>query len=224
MHRQALKNLCREIEQNLAKFYSFEPLATVGDHIFFSDESLSSDDNPSSLAETVFSRNGDELLISVRFSSHLERIFANEPSPLVGLSHRNLNAFAICTEEISHFHYLIDNAISETQSSRCELEIQGEFDKFIAAALTLQTQTGQPHMHALARLLFDHGKAYRDRELYDRAEAIAASWWWDHINAYGERLWLESEFHKTLRQIRGLRGNRKMRILASRPLITKKTA
>jgi hypothetical protein len=55
----------------------------------------------------------------------------------VSLALDRLPAFAAVTEGVSHFLYLSAAANADRQLSRLELEVQGEVDKFAAAALHL---------------------------------------------------------------------------------------
>lgn len=48
-------------------------------------------------------------------------------------SREKLSAFAVATEEISHFHYLLHHAATGRQVSQLELELQGDIDKFLLA-------------------------------------------------------------------------------------------
>ena len=220
----SIKALARAIEDEMVAFYGLKPVARVESHIFLSDHSMSNLNGPSPLAETMFSANGDEFLISIRISEELKKMFEREVNPLQTLSHRNLNFFAILTEEISHFHYLIENLLNGTETTQLELEVQAEFDKLLVAALMLKMQTGQPHLRALARLMFDHGRSYRDSKLYDKSEGLVASWWWAQINAYGENLWDYSEVRSCLRRIRNERGQRKLQSISDRPLLLRTSA
>lgn len=45
-------------------------------------------------------------------------------------SQSQLQAFAVASEEVSHFHYLVHNIERERPVSQFELELQGEVDKF----------------------------------------------------------------------------------------------
>lgn len=46
-------------------------------------------------------------------------------------SHAETSAFAVATEEISHFHYFVFHAAADRAVTQLELEIQAEVDKFL---------------------------------------------------------------------------------------------
>lgn len=61
-------------------------------------------------------------------------------NPYRCLDERNLNAFLIVIEGVSHFHYLVWNAVHARQVTQLELELQAEVDKYITATLLLRQQ------------------------------------------------------------------------------------
>jgi len=71
-----------------------------------------------------------------------------------------MSAFAVAAEEISHFNYLVHNAVVGRAVSQLELELQGEIDKFLLAFFALsQTDPSDKRDHlfqALFQQLFDH--------------------------------------------------------------------
>ncbi len=60
--------------------------------------------------------------------------------PYMCLDERNLNAFLVVLEGVSHFHYLVWNAVHARQVTQLELELQAEVDKYITATLLLRQQ------------------------------------------------------------------------------------
>ena len=63
-------------------------------------------------------------------------------NPYMCLDDRNLNEFLIALEGVSHFHYLIWNAVHARQVTQLELELQAEVDKYVTATLLLRQQGG----------------------------------------------------------------------------------
>lgn len=61
-------------------------------------------------------------------------------NPYLCLDDRNLNEFLIALEGVSHFHYLVWNAVHARQVTQLELELQAEVDKYITATLLLRQQ------------------------------------------------------------------------------------
>lgn len=60
--------------------------------------------------------------------------------PYTKLDRRNLNDFLIALEGVSHFHYLIWNAVHARQVTQLEMELQAEVDKFVTATMLFQAQ------------------------------------------------------------------------------------
>ena len=60
--------------------------------------------------------------------------------PYTCLDERNLNEFLIVLEGVSHFHYLIWNAVHARQVTQLEMELQAEVDKFVTVTLLLRQQ------------------------------------------------------------------------------------
>ncbi len=60
--------------------------------------------------------------------------------PYACLDERNLNEFLIALEGVSHFHYLVWNAVHARQVTQLEMELQAEVDKYVTATLLLRQQ------------------------------------------------------------------------------------
>lgn len=60
--------------------------------------------------------------------------------PYTCLDERNLNDFLIALEGVSHFHYLIWNAVHARQVTQLEMELQAEVDKYVTATFLLRQQ------------------------------------------------------------------------------------
>jgi hypothetical protein len=70
--------------------------------------------------------------------------------PYRRLDATNLNDFLIALEGVSHFHYLIWNAIHARQVTQLELELQAEVDKFVTSMMVLDeqgTRADADHVH-----------------------------------------------------------------------------
>jgi len=70
------------------------------------------------------------------------QVLANltECNPYTCLDERNLNEFLIALEGVSHFHYLVWNAVHARQVTQLEMELQAEVDKYVTATLLLRQQ------------------------------------------------------------------------------------
>jgi hypothetical protein len=66
-----------------------------------------------------------------------------------------LSAFAVASEEVSHFNYLIHNAVAGRAVSQLELELQGEIDKFLLAFFALSQEDGERKRRELFQAVFD---------------------------------------------------------------------
>lgn len=91
-------------------------------------------------SERLLVREGeDELDISLYIDARiLDNLSASDP--YTRLDNGNLNAFLIALEGVSHFHYLIWNAVHARQVTQLEMELQAEVDKFVTATLLLRQQ------------------------------------------------------------------------------------
>jgi hypothetical protein len=99
-------------------------------------------------------------------------------SPLAGLDNVNLDAFCILVEELSHFHLLLNRVDAGRPVTRSELELQGELDKLLICARLLKRQSGDYHVVALARTLYDRAEIVAaDPEPYVQATKYAARFW-----------------------------------------------
>ncbi len=174
------------VERQLAEFYGFALLARAKDHLATKAELTASlGEGVARLPEFraragVFLQEpgqGGDLFIGVHYDeSILSRL--DQKNPLDRLDDQNLDAFCILIEELSHFH-LILNRIDRGQGvSKLELEWQGEVDKLLVSAVTLEGQAGDLHLSPLARKLFDQAHITgEDQELYWQAHRQAARLW-----------------------------------------------
>lgn len=101
-----------------------------------------------------------------------------DDNPLNNLNDGNLAAFWTALEGVSHFVYLVWNALHRRQVTRLEMELQAEVDKFVTTALLVAAQQGgrvPPELHGwlfeLWRLDETLGEEEADR--YVRANRYA---------------------------------------------------
>lgn len=204
------KKIAKLVDGLLCDFYREWHQNNIEDFIFFAD-----DPTHSKLAETLIDHSPLELSISVRISPALLDCYLHIPCPTTALRHDNIGLFSVIAEEVSHFHEICRVAENVGSITRFDLELQSEFDKYIAALILAEQQTGSIQSHPIARLMFDSSVTYSQDLVYDRAGDIAASWWWGHINIYGDDLLKSPEFVKCLRHLRGLQGETKLDFLKS---------
>ncbi len=91
-------------------------------------------------SERLLVREGEDALdISLYIDAQiLDSLSASDP--YTRLDDGNLNDFLIALEGVSHFHYLIWNAVHARQVTQLEMELQAEVDKFVSATLLLRQQ------------------------------------------------------------------------------------
>lgn len=174
------------VESRLAEFYGFALLARAKDHL------ATKADLRASLGQAVAAlpefraragvflqepgQSGD-LFIGVHYDDAiLARL--DQKNPLDRLDDQNLDAFCVLVEELSHFHLILNRMDRNQGVSKLELEWQGEVDKLLVSAVTLEDQAGDLHLSPLARKLFDQATiTAEDQELYWQAHRQAARLW-----------------------------------------------
>lgn len=91
-----------------------------------------------------------------------------------------VQAFAVASEEISHFNYLAERAIRDQRVSALELEVQGEVDRFVLAFLAERLQRKTPSFEELFALYFErfHWAPQLDetqKSRYEQAHRVASA-------------------------------------------------
>lgn len=79
----------------------------------------------------------DNLSIGIYLSAPLREVLTHLERRRKAWTHRELSAFVVATEEISHFNYLLFNGTLGRAVSQFELELQAEVDKFAVAYFAL---------------------------------------------------------------------------------------
>jgi len=188
MQSQRLTAIIDDVERRLAAFYGFAPQSRAAAHVVTREELRTSlGDRIRTLPEfhgragvfLAFDDAEDNLYIGIHFADEIRsRLEAVDPT--VRLSEQNLDAFCVLIEEISHFHLILNR--TDLGVSKLELEWQGEIDKLLICAELLATQSGNDHLAALARRLFDTADIVaEDHELYWEATRYAARFWFQAV-------------------------------------------
>ena len=91
---------------------------------------------------------------------------------------RQMNAFTIAAEEVSHFHYLLSRTIQRRPVSQLELEMQGEVDKFLLAFFAEKSAPPKERFEKLLDQFFLHFRLREDLdeeqvERYTQASQVA---------------------------------------------------
>ena len=168
-------SIVSKVESILASFYGFDPQVKASDFIMkaVKDEPRSETgrfdlERPA----TIFQHEKGELDIGIYVPS---KNFAPESCPLESLNIRNLDYYCAISEEVSHFHFIINRYNNSKTFSLLELEWQGEVDRFLCASVLLHEQCGHSHHHHLFALFSSAGlNCHPDlRERYEEAGRLA---------------------------------------------------
>lgn len=105
----------------------------------------------------------------------------DDSNPYQRLDTANLNDFLIALEGVSHFHYLIWNAVHQRPVTQLEMELQAEVDKFVTAMMMLDeqgTRADADHMHdtLFTWVQFDDEADADDSRRYREANHYAAKY------------------------------------------------
>lgn len=151
-------DLLRDLQDLLGTVHGIEPPADVRDFLLT---------DPALLARLTGGQPGrdvDEKLIVVDGGDALDVALYLESDVLARLADRdprtalcgtNLADFWTAVEGVSHFNYLLWNALRDRQVTLLELEVQGEVDKYTATRALLAAQPGATVGGAVHARLFD---------------------------------------------------------------------
>jgi hypothetical protein len=177
--------LLLDVQRRLEGLYALEPQVPVTDFLIPNHDAGR---YPGGGSRTVVSQDGEELGVGVILDDSVAHGLAGQ-DPRVRLSSDNLGPFCVLAEEVSHFLCLLFRARAARPITPFELELQGEVDKYLNAALLLSLQNEGAVSARLKELLFrdyrlaDHLNP-EERQRYRAASALA----------YQYCAWLEAEF------------------------------
>ncbi|WP_141736556.1 hypothetical protein [Oligoflexus tunisiensis] len=174
MNRVAFPDMIQHIEDELATAYGFSIAVSAADCLTQSAEAaaVAADNRAALILRTSPAQ--EELELGLYFRPELIAAFEQD-NPLARLDSRNLDAFCVAVEEVSHFHLVVNRVQASQGVSLLELEWQGEVDKLLMAGRILEKQTGDPHLPQLTRMIFDHSYCYTaQQDLYEEAHRLAA--------------------------------------------------
>ena len=129
------------------------------------------------------------IVFGEKVQAGLSQIECVEPSQWLGLQ---MNALSVATEEISHFHYLVERFQLEQTVTQLELELQGEIDKFLL--IFFLTQPASRETPNLFETIFDQifshfhwmkGLSVEKQQRYEQANTQARLF----IKNFGESVW-----------------------------------
>lgn len=145
--------LARCIQIHLQKLHVVESSVNICDFLVSEDEFKEREAlNPR--GQVLLKEHSEDVEIAVVISEDIkEQLVAQDPRKLLSL--KNLDAFTVVIEEISHFHMLCHRASIHQPLTPLEMELQAEFDKVVLCTQWLYKQSGDEHLVPLLRLLFD---------------------------------------------------------------------
>ncbi len=198
-----MKNAVQMIDEALKCLYQLHPVG-ISAAEFLTEKPVSSNhQNRLGLLEIAHVPNSEELHLSI----FLDPTLVLKPlENATTLSIANLQPFAIASEEVSHFNYLVYHQIySQRPVSQLELELQAEIDKFIICYLTLnasQILWNRKLFYALFDLFFDTLKLHpnlTDAEMsrYKTAHQVSKKFIWSLVKSKQK---LESRHFDDLRK------------------------
>jgi hypothetical protein len=131
--------------------------------------------------ERLLLRQSDGCLdVSVYIDEDILTALADQ-DPYERLTANNLNDFLIALEGVSHFNYVLWNAVNEKSVTQLELELQAEVDKFVTATMLLSNQGARSALETFHEALFinvsfNSGLDERDEARYRAANHYAAKY------------------------------------------------
>ena len=230
-----MESLIRKIEGNLCQFYAISQEVSAWDFLLeqnkaedqvlkvIDDQGLDRD-----RAATLFNVSDDGSLdINIYLSDMLAKKIRLD-QPLIKLHSQNLDAFCALSEEISHFHFIIDHYRRSAPFSLLELEWQGEIDRFLSAALLLKEQSGWNHHKHLLAVFFDEAfnqqYSVNKPHLVDRyREASHLARKFLTINWQGFQSPMRKAYHATWQQKNRIYYEKRLRFFVANIYLTRTT-
>jgi hypothetical protein len=168
------EGLVEDVQRGLESLHALEPAAPVTAFLIPEDEAPS---YPGGGSRTLVSQEGDSVALGVVIEPEVAETLARS-DPRKRLDTENLPSFCALTEEVSHLLYLLYCARFERSTTRLELEIQGEVDKYLTSAFFLSLQNeGAVSRHLRSLLFRDYDLPSRlteeERERYRTANDLA---------------------------------------------------
>lgn len=125
--------ILKTIQENLQKLYQFELEQDVEDFLV---------KRGGAGKETLWIRSQDQEIQVALFIDPVILKKLGRENPFQQVTGRNLNAFAIAIEGVSHFVYFLKKAHVKRPVTRLELELQAEVDKYLLISLLFVQQRG----------------------------------------------------------------------------------
>lgn len=157
-------DLAVDVQRRLETLYALDTEAPVTDFLIPETDASA---YPGGGSRTLVSETDGDIAVGVVLEDSVrERLDRSDPR--VRLTRDNLGPFCTLTEEVSHFVYLLFCARASRSVTQLELELQGEVDKYLNAAILLSAQNDGAVSRQLRNQLF------RDYTLVDDLPADRA--------------------------------------------------
>jgi hypothetical protein len=172
--------LLNELQQLLARLYRLDVDTDIYDFLvtdqLILDEVISSDaprTDEMLLIRYASESPGQHLDVALYLDAGmLDRLAIADPA--ANLRERDLNDFCTVLEGVSHFMYLIWNAVQNRSITQLELEVQAEIDKYVSARILLESQSNQALAQKVLPALFESVR-YRENLPPDRLDRYQAA-------------------------------------------------
>lgn len=171
-----MKNTVRRIDRALKKLYALDTAYCA--ELFLLDRRPRDADASERAAVYLRANDSNELSVGIYLDPPLLKDLKSvRYGDVFSVPPKQLDAFSVVTEEVSHFHYLLHHAVEAGRAvSRIELEAQGEIDKFMVSYYAFGGDRGDAS--ALFDALFE--------KLFVRFD------WADHLSGKQRERYLEA--------------------------------
>jgi hypothetical protein len=159
--------LLADLQALLARLYRLEVESDIYDFLVTDQQVLDAviePDQPRADEMLLIRETTSACDVSLDVSLYLDAEMLNRLSladPAANLRTRDLNDFCTVLEGVSHFVYLVWNAVQHRSVTQLELEVQAEIDKYVSARVLLESQARPHRVQHLFADLFD-SVVYRD--------------------------------------------------------------
>jgi hypothetical protein len=171
--------MLQELQKLLGGIYDVPLTHDVSEFLLTDRERLPQSVQASGADEQVLvAEDGDTLWVSLYLEpALLERLASS--NPFEALHGDNIADYWTALEGVSHFVYLVWNALHDRPVTLLELEVQGEVDKYVGSLWLLRAQNPERFPSELHPLLFEQTRvdaalAGERTALYRRANSYAA--------------------------------------------------
>jgi hypothetical protein len=168
------EGLLVEVQRGLESLYALDREPPVTDFLIPEEDASS---YPGGGSRTLVTQEGDEVVLGVVIDRSVENCLA-QWDPRKRLDASNLHPFCTVTEEVSHFLHLLFCARWARSTTKLELELQGEVDKYLTSLFFLSLQNEGAVSSRLRELLFRNyhlteGLTSEEHERYRTASDLA---------------------------------------------------